>query len=202
MKSTSLIILLMLPILLHGQEISVKSYQEGLDACNKKVQESKKANPDKFVIFEPDCMIGSTMPQFIGTTFEGRQVSPDYFRGKITILNFWQISCPPCIAELPGFNAVIDKYGHERVNYLAIGPDDADDITRFLKNHPWSFSQLSNGYKMIFDVFHMGWGFPTTFVVNEEGVIVAAFSGGRTDDAAPKELEDTLTGILDGLLKK
>ncbi len=75
MNGLFVIILLLLPILLHGQEISVKPYQEGLDACNKKVQESKKGNPDTFVIFEPDCMIGSTMPQFIGTTFEGRQVS-------------------------------------------------------------------------------------------------------------------------------
>ena len=146
-------------------------------------------------------MIGAGMPQFIGSTFEGRQVSPDYFRGKITVLNFWQISCPPCIAEIPGFNAVIDNYGHERFNYLAVGPDDEDDINRFLKSHPWRFSQLTNGSKMIFDVFKMGWGFPTTFVINEQGVIVAAFSGGKTDDTAPMELEERLTGILDELLK-
>lgn len=194
--------LLLLPTVFYGQNTNTKSYQEGLDACKKIVQENQKKNPDKFIYTGPDCMIGATMPQFIGTTFEGRQVSPDYFRGKITVLNFWQISCPPCIAEIPGFNAVIDKYGHDRFNYLAIGLDDADDINRFLKNHPWGFSQLSNGSKMIFDVFKMGWGFPTTFVINEDGVIVAAFSGGKTDDNASEELEDKLTKIIEGLIKK
>lgn len=110
-------------------------------------------------------MIGAQIPEFSALTFDGKQITPEYFKGKITVLNFWSISYPPCIAEIPGFNNVVDRFGHDKLNYLAIAPDDEKDIINFLIKSPWNFSQLSSGFSIIFEMFKHRWGYPTTFVI-------------------------------------
>lgn len=201
MKKIISIFLLFIPAIISCQNSREISYQDGLDNCKKIVAENQKLNPDKFIYTGPDCLIGSRIPEFSELTFDGKKISPEYFKGKITILNFWSISCSPCIAEIPGFNNVVDKFGHDKLNYLAIGPDDEKDIMDFLIKHPWNFSQLTNGMMVIFDVFKHRWGYPTTFIINENAVIIAAFSGGKTDERAVKELDDKLSALISAALK-
>ena len=177
------------------------SYQEGLDNCQKIVEENQKLNPDKFIYTGPECMIGARVPEFSAFTLDGKEITPEFFKGKITVLNLWSISCPPCIAEIPGFNIVVGKFGHDKLNYLAIGPDGEKDIKAFLQKNPWEFTQIASGMKILFDIFKHRWGYPTTFVVNKDGIIIAAFSGGKTDKTAVKELDDKLSGIIQAELK-
>jgi peroxiredoxin len=194
-------LLLLTPMRANSQAIIGFSYDEGKDNCKRIVEENQKLNPDKLVYTGPECMIGARVPNFTAETFDGKVITSDYFNGKITILNFWQISCPPCIAEIPGLNEVVNKFGHENFNFLAISPDDEKDILPFLAKHPWNYSQLSSGKLVLFDVFKHGWGFPTTFVFNKNGIIIAAFSGGRSDERAVKEIEDKLSSIIMAELK-
>ncbi len=201
MKKTIHIFLLLIPALIRSQSSIGISYQEALDNCKRKVEENQKLSPDKFIYTGPECMIGARVPEFSATTFDGMNITSEYFKGKITIVNFWSINCTPCIAEIPGFNNVVDKYGHDKLNYLAIAPDDEKDIKNFLLKNPWKFSQLSSGRTLNFDIFKHRWGYPTTFVINENGVIIAAFSGGKPDERAVKELDDTLSGIISVALK-
>ena len=178
------------------------SYKEGLDNCQRIIEEYKRTNPDTFIYTGPDCLIGAKVPEFSATTIDGKEISKVYFIGKITILNFWFLSCPPCLAETPGFNKVIDKFGHEKLNYLAISRDVEKDIRHYLENNFWGFSQIASGMDITQNVFKIArWGFPTTFVINEDAVIIAAFSGGSADESASKELEDKLSGIISEALK-
>ena len=201
MKKFIYIFLLFIPALIKCQSRSGISYQEGLDNCQKIVEENQKLYPDKFIYTGPDCLIGASVPEFSTITYDAKEINTEYFKGKITVLNLWMISCPPCIAEIPGFNNVVEKFGHEKLNYLAISPDDDKDIINFLKNHPWNFTQLTAGKRILFDIIKPKWGYPTTYVINADGIIVAAFSGGRTDESAVKEIEDRLTGIIEEELK-
>jgi peroxiredoxin len=201
MKKLIHIFLLLIPALIRSQNSIGISYQEALDNCQKIVEENKKLSPDKFIYTGPECLIGASVPEFSATTFDGKEITAEYFKGKITILSFWSISCPPCIAEIPGFNNVVDKYGPDKLNYLAIAPDDEKDIKDFLIKNPWKFSQLSSGWTLNFDIFKHRWGYPTTFVINEDAIIIAAFSGGKPDERAVKEIDDTLTGIISVALK-
>lgn len=193
------IILLVMPTMVNCQK-SI-SYKEGLDNCQRIIEENKRTNPDTFIYTGPDCLIGAKVPEFLATTIDGKEISEIYFIGKITILNFWFLTCPPCLAETPGFNKVIDKFGHEKLNYLAISRDNEKDIRHYLENNFWGFSQIASGMDITLNVFNVRWGFPTTFVINEDAVIIAAFSGGRSDESAAKELEDELSGIISEALK-
>jgi len=196
MKPTFLFLLLALPLLSQAQSNKAASYQDAKDNCRRIAEEKNKASTGSMVYTGPDCMIGAMAPDFSVVTMDGRPFSTDSLKGKISILNFWMISCPPCIAEIPGLNNVVKKYGRDEFNFIAIGMDDEKDINHFLNNNPWTFDQLASGSKLIFDVFKIGWGFPTTFVLDKEGVIIGAFSGGTTDEMAVQNIENTLAEIV------
>lgn len=172
------------------------SYQDGLDNCRRIATEYSKANPGIVGLMNPDCMIGSGAPDFSAITLDGEPFTTLSLKGKITVLNFWTISCPPCIAEIPGFNNVVQKYGRENFNFVAIGMDDEKDIRKFLVNNPWNFDQVAAASSLILDQFYIRWGFPTTFVFDQEGVIIGAFSGGKSDESAVKEIEENLAAIF------
>ena len=196
MKPTFLFLLLALPLLSQAQSNKAASYQDAKDNCRRIAEEKNKASTGSMVYTGPDCMIGAMAPDFSVVTMDGRPFSTDSLKGKISIINFWMISCPPCIAEIPGLNNVVKKYGRDEFNFIAIGMDDEKDINHFLNNNPWTFDQLASGSKLILDVFKIGWGFPTTFVLDKEGVIIGAFSGGTTDEMAVQNIENTLAEIV------
>jgi len=54
---------------------------------------------------------------------------------------------------------------------------------------------LKNEFKII-------WGYPTTPLLDENGLIVYGFSGGKTDETAPLELMNKLIPQIDLALKK
>ena len=201
MKVIICALMLIIPAWVSSQNTAGVPYEEAWDACQKMMKEKQLMYPDSFFYTGPECLIGAAIPELSATTFDGHEISREYFKGKLTVVNFWTISCPPCIAEMPGFDLVVDKFGHDKVNYLAIGADEKDEIIDFLKKHPWKFSQLASGWKVTFEIFQMRWGYPTTMVINEDGIIVAAFSGGKTDESAVKEIEEKLSAIIQEVLR-
>ena len=188
-------------LLAQGKSTPERTYQEGLDNCNRMREEQTKDNPGSFAYIPPDCMIGASAPEFSALTLEGKPFTTLSLKGKITVLNFWMISCPPCIAEIPGLNNVVQKYGRENFNFVAIGMDDEKDIRDFLIRHPWSFDQVASASTLILDLFQIRFGFPTTFVFDQDGVIIGAFSGGKSDESAVQEIEEKLSAIF-GLAAK
>jgi peroxiredoxin len=197
-----LFFLLFIPGLLSSQSSKTISYQEGIDHCLELVAQHQKEDPEKFFMAQPNCLLGVKVPEFSATTMEGRKITSGYFKGKITVLNFWTISCPPCIAEIPGFNALVDQYGNGMVQFLAIGNDSDAEVKKFLEQHPWKFNQVSNGMLLQMEIFQLRSGYPTTFVINREGIIISAFAGGKADESAVQEIQDQLKPVLDKELKQ
>jgi peroxiredoxin len=194
--------LLFVPSLIFSQPAKTISYQEGLDRCNELVAQHQKEDPDHFFMAQPNCLVGVQVPEFSATTLEGKKITSGYFKGKITVLNFWTISCPPCIAEIPGFNALVDQYGNGSVQFLAIGNDSDADVKKFLQQNPWKFNQVSTGMLLQMEIYQMRSGYPTTFVINREGTIISAFAGGKNDERAVQEIQDNLKPVLDKELKQ
>jgi len=197
-----LFFLLFIPSLVWSQSSKIISYQEGIDHCLELVAQHQIEDPEKFFMAQPNCLVGVQGPEFTATTMEGRKISSAYFKGKITVLNFWTISCPPCIAEIPGFNALVDQYGNGIVQFLAIGNDSDADVKKFLQQNPWKFNQVSNGMLLQMEIFQLRSGYPTTYVINREGIIISAFAGGKADESAVQEIQDELKPVLDKELQK
>jgi len=118
------------------------------------------------------------------------------FKNKLTFINFWFETCPPCIAKIPALNELKNKYKNHNINFLAIGKDSQKDIELFIKTYPFSFDLVANGEQVKRDIFQSPWGYPLTIVANKKGVIIEAYSGGKSDSTAFKQTIEKLEPLI------
>ena len=68
--------------------------------------------------------VGETAPAIALSDISGNMVALSDFKGKIVLVNFWASWCPPCKAELPGFQKVFMDVEERGFVVLAIALDD------------------------------------------------------------------------------
>jgi len=68
-------------------------------------------------------------PNFDVTDSAGNPESLASLRGKVVLVNFWGIGCGPCIAEMPGLNAVAARYRDRGLVVLGLENNAADSGT-------------------------------------------------------------------------
>jgi len=168
------------------------SYEVGIQNCIK----IKKENPSNFLATQ-DCMIGSRLPNFKTETIDGKTIDTEMLKGKVSVINFWFTTCRPCVAEIPGFNEIVETYGADKVNFISIGKNKKEEIEKFLEKHPWTFSHISNVDDIITKKFKIQFGYPTIYIVNKKGIIVTSFSGGAVGEQAKAVIKDKIMPILD-----
>lgn len=109
---------------------------------------------------------------FSGGTFN---ISKD--RSKVTIINFWYTACGPCVKELPDFNKIAEEYNGDVMVYaihVPVGPKPT--VEPFIKENFGDFNKdfvkfgWDEGNKY-YDGFNFRDAYPSTVVVDEEGVI-------------------------------
>ena len=199
MKYLSSIFLLL--CLIHCKKTKPLTYEQGLENCIQVQVQNEKTHPSELFLDSPDCLIGALIPDFEATTLDGSKINRASLLGKVSVLNFWFTTCAPCVAEIPGLNAVVQKFGIGQVNYLAIGRENKEDIEAFLLEHPWSFQQIPDGMALDKAVFKLQWGYPTTFVLNKNAEIVQVFSGGATDSNAVDAVQRNLIPVIENALR-
>ena len=104
--------------------------------------------------------------------FDGSEGSPADFVGTPTVINFWASWCPPCIVEMPAFEAVHRELS-PHVAFLGINVGDEPGAARELAERTGvTYPQGEDPGSVIFQAFG-GIGMPTTVFVDAAGVIVA-----------------------------
>ncbi|TLM89557.1 TlpA family protein disulfide reductase [Hymenobacter jeollabukensis] len=56
-------------------------------------------------------------------TLDGQAANLSQFRGKVVFVNLWASWCPPCVAELPGIQALYKKVDPKKVAFVLISFD-------------------------------------------------------------------------------
>lgn len=151
--------------------------------------------------FDTQCLVGARLPDFQAATINGAAISTSRLKGKLTVINFWFIKCAPCIAEMPHLNALVDKYGKDKVNFLAFSRDAAPDIGKCLKTNPFHFDQIPDAESIIKERFRSIWGYPSTIVADQEGRIVAIFRGAKLESDPSVDVATAVDALLEGLLR-
>ena len=150
-------------------------------------------------------MIGNKIFEFDLNTLEGRKVNNDSIMGKVTVLNFWFIGCPPCIAEMKGLNEIVDKYEKEEdVRFLAIALDNKESLdSTFFPNHEFKFEIIPDAVDFIFTQIQYPFGYPATFVVDKAGIIRKISVGSsRIEAEATTKIKEVLIPAIDECLDK
>lgn len=105
---------------------------------------------------------------------DGTELPLRSLRGRVVVLNFWGVYCPPCVAELPELGAVVARFrGDARVAFAAVEVGQgksAADVEAFARQHglqlPVAYDP-GEGVQRALEV----WGTPTTLVIDPAGAV-------------------------------
>ena len=110
-------------------------------------------------------------------------------------MDFWATWCGPCLTEMPEFVELWRRNKAKGVEVIGVvfesGPPQ--EIVDFVREHQIPYRQLLGDEKMQ-DAFGANQGFPTTYVIDGEGMIRAKVVG-----SAPSKFE-TLQKSVDTAL--
>ncbi|RZJ73417.1 MAG: TlpA family protein disulfide reductase [Flavobacterium sp.] len=111
--------------------------------------------------------------KFLGyklTDIKGNKYDIKDAQGKVIVLNFWFINCPPCKQEIPELNRLQAKYKDSAdVLFLGIALDPKAELEDFLKTFPFNYNIVDNG--RFYAEKHGIRGYPTHVVVGKDGLI-------------------------------
>jgi thiol-disulfide isomerase/thioredoxin len=116
-------------------------------------------------------------PAFTLTDLEGRSISSNDWRGKVTIVNFWATWCPPCRAEIPDLVALQKKYG-DRLQIIGVSQDEGpvEPVKRFAAEQHMNYPivMMTPDLERQFPGIH---ALPTSFVLDREARVVQRHVG-------------------------
>jgi peroxiredoxin len=115
-------------------------------------------------------LIGCRAPDFKLRSLAGDSLKMDEWRGKVVVLNFWFIACPPCVAEIPALNRLVDHYRKEDVVFVAFALDDALSLVKFLKREEFKFEMVAGGPTFA-EYYCIVSGYPTTMIIDKTGIL-------------------------------
>lgn len=113
-------------------------------------------------------------------------------RGKLVLIDFFYMSCYPCLLALPKLETLYEKYKEKGVVIIGIDPYDKkeDGIDKFLAKRGVNYPVLLKGRDVAKD-YHVS-GYPTMYLIDKNGKILFRNTGYWMD------FED----ILDGIIKR
>jgi len=180
-----------------GQDLN---YTKSVDDCYSSIDFQKERIRDKH---QKRCYIGQNIPDFEIYTMDGQMISNETIKGEITVINFWFTACPPCIAEMPGLNEISQKYSNENINFIAASTDNSETLTRFVnRKGNFGFTLVPDAYPFFYETLYIQSGFPTTIIIDKEGVIQYFYAGGLADFRASRKIKKKLCSALDEMLGK
>jgi len=147
------------------------------------------------------CIIGKKAPNFIAKTTDGKTIELNNLKENVVVINFWFISCSPCVAEIPGLNDIAEKYKTDKIQFIGITRDNEVDLDKFYKTKvKFNFKTIPNNKNIYNTIFMLQSGFPTTILIDKEGIIRLITSGGRIDKNASDEIKSKLIPYIEKYL--
>jgi len=119
---------------------------------------------------------GETIASFKESDMNGNKYSLKELVGKVVVMNFWFINCPPCRQEMPELNELVESFkNNKEVVFIAVALDAKYEIREFLKTNPFS-------YNIIYDARYIAQkynvtSYPTHVVLDRQGKVVFHTTG-------------------------
>lgn len=152
--------------------------------------EAKEASlsPDSTLLLE----VGDTARNFYLDDLEGNTVSLEDFRGQPVLINFWATWCAPCRLEMPALQATQDAHQEDGLVILAVNDQEApDQISSFIDEFGLSLTTLVDQKGVVSSLYNV-FNFPTTYFVNEDGVVTAVHRGLLVEEQIEEYLSSTI----------
>ncbi len=132
-------------------------------------------------------------PDFTLSELMGGSVSLSDYLGYPVMINFWATWCPPCKAEMPIIQQLLDAYPEEFV-VLAVNVGENEDVIReFANENDYNFIFLLDPSNSTADLFGVS-GYPTSVFIDGDGHIHALHIGELSEELLTAYLREIGVG--------
>jgi len=119
---------------------------------------------------------GKEISGFNERDIDGNKWKLKNLKGRIVVLNFWFINCPPCRQEMPELNRVVEQYKEDSsVVFISFCLDDKSSIKDFLETSPFNYKIVAEA-RYISQQYGVT-SYPTHVVLDKEGKVQYHTSG-------------------------
>jgi thiol-disulfide isomerase/thioredoxin len=138
--------------------------------------------------------VGELAPDFTGTTLDGQEITLSDQQGKVVLVNVFASWCGPCRVEAPHLVEVYNNLDQDRVEFIGLNLQERPSEVEFFRDEffidfPLVLNEgggLTNIYSPI--------GLPTTWFIDQGGVVRFVFSGPMTKEVLESVLADVEAG--------
>ncbi|MBI4474929.1 MAG: TlpA family protein disulfide reductase [Acidobacteria bacterium] len=132
---------------------------------------------------------GRLAPAFTLRDLSGNEFKSSQLKGNVVVLDLWATWCEPCVADIPMFNRIYEKYRDRGVKIVGITVESGGitDVKPHIVKHGIKYTALVGNTK-IMDQYQVT-GFPITYLIGPDGKIVKKYTGTPSDKAGEKETD-------------
>jgi cytochrome c-type biogenesis protein len=136
--------------------------------------------------------VGSIAPEFETVSETGQPVMLSDYRGKAVLLNFWATWCGPCKVEMPEFEEAFEKHGANFMIVAVNNRESAPAVLDFRQSMNLTFPMVLDENGTIQRLYGVS-RYPSTFVLDEDGVIIARHFGPLTAGQIDQLIDEALS---------
>ena len=129
------------------------------------------------------AVVGGIAPDFTLPALGEEAISLSQLRDRPVVLNFWATWCPPCRGEMPYIQAVHEEIAAGELSVLTVNVGEPRSKAReFVEGQGLTFPVALDHDGQVSEIYGLRY-FPTTFFIDEEGVIRGMKVGAFRDKA-------------------
>jgi peroxiredoxin len=119
--------------------------------------------------------IGLPAPDFKLADLSGNSVALASMRGKVVLLDFWSITCPPCIREMPLIESIGEAHKADLIVW-GVSFDQPDRDKKWLLQHQRKLPTLSDADFVVSDLYKVH-GIPALVLIGMDGRVTNYWEG-------------------------
>jgi peroxiredoxin len=124
---------------------------------------------------------GQVAPPFNLPIAGGGSASLANAHGQVAVIDFWSLSCGPCMTQMPALADLERRYKDRGVTFYSINtdggdPSQSDDVQGFARQESLPMTMLLDGDGRVASAYDVEM-IPQLFVVGRDGRTAASFTG-------------------------
>ena len=134
---------------------------------------------------------------FVFNDLNDKPVRLSDFRGKVVLVDIWATWCPPCRIEIPGFINLYKKYKDKGLEIVGIATDQLGKtvVKPFVEEFKINYPIVIGDSNEVMKIFGPIRGIPTTFLIDEKGIIMNKYIGYRAEEVFEKDIKILLDNM-------
>ena len=141
------------------------------------VEEMQKTYQKQSASFDA-ALKGKPLPNFVFKDILGNTYTPENIKGKVVVINFWFMSCAPCVEEMPELNKLVNEYENNNdVLFLALTLDEKGSLlNKFLETNVFNYNIIPDSKDYIMKKLPT-MAFPTHLVLDKNSNVMLTLKG-------------------------